>query len=139
MFDRLDHIGLVVTDLDESIAFYEDTFKLEGTYREVLEEQQVEVVLLDVGESHVELLRPLSPETSCGRFLEKRGPGVHHVAYQVDDIVAALAELSASGVEVLDPVPRAGVRGTKIAFLHPRSVGGVLTEIIEQPHPGGDG
>lgn len=133
MFERIDHVGIVVADLEASIAFYEERFELRGTYREVLDEQSVEVVLLDVGENHVELLRPLHPDTSCGRFLAKRGPGVHHVAYQVKDIVAAIDQLVAQGVEVLDRVPRDGVRNTKIAFIHPRSVGGVLTEIIQQP------
>ena len=132
MIEQLDHVGIVVADLEASIAMYEEKFNMTDPYREVLEEQNVEVVLFDVGANHVELLRPLHPDTSCGRFLEKRGPGVHHVAYTVQDIRASLAELIASGMNVLDKEPRPGVRGSQVAFIHPRSVGGVLTEIIQQ-------
>ena len=132
MIEQLDHVGIVVADLEESIAMYEEKFNMTDPYREVLEHQQVEVVLFDVGPNHVELLRPLHPDTSCGRFLEKRGPGVHHIAYAVKDIRASLAELIASGMNVLDPEPRPGVRNSQVAFIHPRSVGGVLTEIIQQ-------
>lgn len=103
-------------------------------HREVVEEQGVEAVLLDVGEGHVELLAPLSPETPVGKFLSKRGPGLHHVAYQVQDIDAVLASLSAAGVPLIDKRPRAGIRGSRVAFLHPRGTCGVLTEIVQ---PGG--
>jgi methylmalonyl-CoA/ethylmalonyl-CoA epimerase len=132
MIEQVDHVGIVVADLEATIAMYEQKFKMTDPYREILQEQNVEVVLFDVGPNHVELLRPLHPDTSCGRFLEKRGPGVHHIAYAVKDIEAALADLIASGMNVLDPVPRTGVRGSKVAFIHPHSVGGVLTEIIQQ-------
>jgi methylmalonyl-CoA epimerase len=135
MIEQLDHVGIVVADLEESIAMYEEKFNMTDPYREVLEHQQVEVVLFDVGTNHVELLRPLHPDTSCGRFLEKRGPGVHHIAYAVEDIRATLAELIESGMNVLDPEPRLGVRGSQVAFIHPKSVGGVLTEIIQQREP----
>ena len=97
----------------------------------MVEEQGVEAVLLDVGENHVELLAPLGPETPVGRFLAKRGPGLHHVAYQVPDIEAALDALRAQGVALLDETPRTGIRGSRVAFVHPRSTGGVLTEIVQ--------
>lgn len=135
MIEQLDHVGIVVADLEESIAMYQQKFKVSEPYREVLKEQNVEVVLFDVGANHIELLRPLHPDTSCGRFLEKRGPGVHHIAYAVKDIRASLASLIASGMNVLDPEPRQGVRGSQVAFIHPKSVGGVLTEIIQQRDP----
>lgn len=135
MIEQLDHVGIVVDDLEAAIAMYEQKFQMDEPYREVLEEQNVEVVLFDVGPNHVELLRPLHPETSCGRFLEKRGPGIHHIAYAVEDIRASLAHLIESGMNVLDPEPRVGVRGSQVAFIHPKSVGGVLTEIIQQRQP----
>ena len=137
MIEQLDHVGIVVDDLEAAIALYAEKFNVVDPYREVLEEQHVEVVLFDVGPNHIELLSPLHPDTSCGRFLEKRGPGVHHVAYAVKDIRASLAELIASGMNVLDPEPRQGVRNSQVAFIHPKSVGGVLTEIIQQreAHP----
>lgn len=135
MIEQLDHVGIVVADLEASIAMYEERFNMTDPYREILEEQNVEVVLFDVGPNHVELLRPLHPDTSCGRFLEKRGPGVHHVAYTVTDIRASLEKLIADGMNVLDPEPRRGVRGSQVAFIHPRSVGGVLTELIQQREP----
>jgi len=100
-------------------------------HREVVHEQGVEAVLLDVGENHVELLQPLGPDTPVGKYLVKRGPGIHHVAYQVTDIDAELARLHAAGVELIDKQPRIGIRGSRVAFCHPRSTGGVLTEIVE--------
>ncbi len=93
--------------------------------------QGVEAVLLDVGESHVELLRPLADDTPVGRFLAKRGPGLHHVAYGVDDIEAALAQLEAQGIRLIDAVPRTGIRGSRVAFLHPSASGSVLTELVQ--------
>jgi methylmalonyl-CoA epimerase len=100
-------------------------------HRETVEAQGVEAVLLDVGESHVELLAPLSPDTPVGRFLEKRGPGLHHVAYRVDDVAATLDELRAAGLRLIDEVPRTGIRGSRVAFLHPSASGGVLTELVQ--------
>jgi methylmalonyl-CoA/ethylmalonyl-CoA epimerase len=100
-------------------------------HRETLEEQGVEAVLLDVGENHVELLAPLGAETPVGRFLAGRGPGLHHVAYQVADIEAALASLGQAGLRMIDTEPRAGIRGSRVAFLHPGTSGGVLTELVE--------
>jgi methylmalonyl-CoA epimerase len=104
---------------------------MELVHRETVSEQGVEAVLLDVGENHVELLAPLSAETPVGRFLAKRGPGLHHVAYQVADIDAALESLRASGVRMIDEQPRVGIRSSRVAFLHPGASGGVLTELVE--------
>jgi methylmalonyl-CoA epimerase len=100
-------------------------------HRETVASQGVEAVLLDVGENHVELLRPLADDTPVGRFLAKRGPGLHHVAYQVADIDATLAALRAAGVRLIDEAPRPGIRGSRVAFLHPSGSGGVLTEIVQ--------
>jgi methylmalonyl-CoA/ethylmalonyl-CoA epimerase len=135
MFARVDHIGVAVEDLDAAIALHAGTYDMELVHREVVEEQGVEAVLLDVGESHVELLRPLSDETPVGRFLAKRGPGLHHVAYQVADVEATLSALRERGLRLIDEQPRTGIRGSRVAFLHPASSGGVLTEIV-QPSEG---
>jgi methylmalonyl-CoA/ethylmalonyl-CoA epimerase len=131
VFARIDHVGVAVEDLEAAIALYEGRFELALVHREIVEEQGVEAVLLDVGENHVELLAPLGPETTVGRFLAKRGPGLHHVAYQVPDAEAALDALRAQGVALLDETPRTGIRGSRVAFVHPRSSGGVLTEIVQ--------
>src|SRR2546423_12741622 len=131
MFDRIDHVGVAVEDLDAAISLYEQTMEMELAHRETVEAQGVEAVLLDVGEGHVELLRPLGRDTAVGKFIEKRGPGLHHVAYAVGDIDAALASLKDAGVELIDSEARVGIRGSRVAFLHPRSTGSVLTEIVE--------
>ena len=131
MFAQIDHVGVAVDDLDAAIALHEQTYGLALAHREVVEEQGVEAVLLDAGESHVELLRPLQPDTAVGRFLASRGPGLHHVAYRVDDIEAALDALRDRGVQLIDETPRAGIRDSRVAFVHPRSTGGVLTEIVQ--------
>ena len=131
MFDRIDHIGVAVDDLESAISLYEGTFEMRLAHRETVESQGVEAVLLDVGEGHVELLRPLGPDTVVGKFLEKRGPGLHHVAYSVGDIDATLASLSDAGVELIDSEARVGIRGSRVAFIHPRATGTVLTELVE--------
>jgi methylmalonyl-CoA epimerase len=131
MFARIDHIGVAVEDLDAALALYEREYAMTLVHREVVEEQGVEAVLLDVGENHVELLRPLAPDTPVGKFLAKRGPGLHHVAYQTPDIEAELARLGAAGLRLIDATPRIGIRGSRVAFLHPASSGGVLTEIVQ--------
>jgi len=128
---RIDHIGVAVEDLDAAIALYGERLDLELVHRETVESQGVEAVLLDVGENHVELLRPLSPDTPVGKFLAKRGPGLHHVAYQTTDIEGTLDALKAAGMRLIDERPRAGIRGSRVAFLHPGSSGGVLTEIVQ--------
>ena len=131
MFARIDHVGVAVDDLDAAIALHEQAYGLALAYREVVEAQGVEAVLLDVGESHVELLRPLQPDTAVGRFLASRGPGLHHVGYRVGDIDAALDALRDRGVQLIDETPRVGIRDSRVAFVHPRSTGGVLTEIVQ--------
>ncbi len=134
MFARIDHIGVAVENLDEALALYERDYEMTLVHREVVEDQGVEAVLLDLGENHVELLAPLGPDTPVGKFLAKRGPGLHHVAYQTADITAELARLQASGVRLIDETPRAGIRDSRVAFLHPKSSGGVLTEIVQPSH-----
>jgi methylmalonyl-CoA/ethylmalonyl-CoA epimerase len=131
MFARIDHVGVAVDDLDAAIALHEQAYGLTLAHREVVEAQAVEAVLLDVGESHVELLRPLQPDTAVGRFLASRGPGLHHVAYRVDDIEAALDALRDRGLQLIDETPRVGIRDSRVAFVHPQSAGGVLTEIVQ--------
>ena len=131
MFGRIDHIGVAVEDIDAAISLYEGSFEMELAHRETVESQGVEAVLLDVGEGHVELLRPLGPDTPVGKFMAKNGAGLHHVAYAVDDIDATLEQLAAAGLQLIDSKPRVGIRDSRVAFLHPRSTGGVLTEIVE--------
>jgi methylmalonyl-CoA epimerase len=131
VFGRIDHIGVAVTDLEEAIDLHVGVYGLRLVHRETIAEQGVEAVLLDVGENHVELLAPLHEETPVGRFLAKRGPGLHHVAYQVEDIEAVLRTLRDQGVRLIDETPRTGIRGCQVAFLHPSASGGVLTELVQ--------
>jgi methylmalonyl-CoA epimerase len=131
VFTRIDHVGVAVEQLDEALELYRERFQLELAHREVVEEQGVEAVLLDVGENHVELLAPLGPDTPVGKFLAKNGPGLHHVAYQVNDIDSTLRALEQAGLRLIDEQPRTGIRGSRVAFLHPRSTAGVLTEIVQ--------
>ena len=136
MFGRIDHIGVAVEDIEAAIALYEESFGMELGLRETVEEQGVDAALMNVGESHVELMAPTGPDTPVGKFLAKRGAGLHHVAYAVDDIDAALERIAAGGVELIDAKARAGIGGSRVAFLQPRSTGRVLTEIVE-PAKGG--
>jgi methylmalonyl-CoA/ethylmalonyl-CoA epimerase len=131
VFTRIDHIGVAVEQIEPAMALYRDSFELGVAHREVVEDQGVEAVLLDVGENHVELLAPLSADSPVGRFIARQGPGLHHVAYQVADIEAALQECRAAGLALIDEQPRTGIRGSRVAFLHPRATGGVLTEIVQ--------
>jgi methylmalonyl-CoA epimerase len=131
MLGRIDHIGVAVEDLDAALALYADTLKMPVVHRETVTEQGVEAILLDVGENHVELLAPLGPDTPVGKFLAKKGPGLHHVAYQVSDIEATLAALKAAGMRLIDETPRVGIRNSRVAFVHPAATGGVLTEIVQ--------
>ena len=131
MFSRIDHIGVAVEEIEPALELYRDSFELTLAHREVVEEQGVEAVLLDVGENHVELLAPLGADTPVGRFLAKQGPGLHHVAYQVKDIDATLESLRQAGLQLIDQEPRTGIRGSRVAFMHPRATAGVLTEIVE--------
>ena len=134
MFSRIDHIGVAVEEIEPALELYRDSFGLVLTHREVIDEQGVEAVLLDVGENHVELLAPLHPDTPVGKFLARQGPGLHHVAYQVSDIDATLEQLKQAGMQLIDQQPRIGIRGSRVAFVHPRATVGVLTEIVEPAH-----
>jgi methylmalonyl-CoA/ethylmalonyl-CoA epimerase len=131
VFGRIDHIGVAVEEIEPALALYRDSFELTLAHREVVEEQGVEAVLLDVGENHVELLAPLGVDTPVGKFLAKNGPGLHHVAYQVQDIDATLGALKQAGLALIDESPRTGIRGSRVAFMHPRATAGVLTEIVQ--------
>lgn len=131
MFSRIDHIGVAVQEIESALELYRDGFELAVAHREVVQEQGVEAVLLDVGENHVELLAPLGEDTPVGKFLARQGPGLHHVAYQVDDIDATLHALRQAGMRLIDEQPRTGIRGSRVAFMHPRATAGVLTEIVQ--------
>jgi methylmalonyl-CoA epimerase len=131
MLARIDHIGVAVEDLDAALKLYDQDLDLELVHRETVTEQGVEAVLLDVGEGHVELLAPLGPDTPVGKFLASKGPGLHHVAYQTPDIEAELDRLRAAGLKLIDEKPRTGIRDSRVAFVHPKSTGGVLTEIVQ--------
>ena len=132
MLTRIDHVGIAVEDLDAAVERYRGTLGVEPAHRERMESQGVDEVLFDVGESSIQLLGALGPDTPVGRFLQKRGPGLHHVAYRVDDIAAALEHVRAHGVRLIDEVPRRGSRGTSIAFVHPSGMGGVLVELVQE-------
>jgi methylmalonyl-CoA/ethylmalonyl-CoA epimerase len=132
VFRRIDHIGVAVARIDEdALALWRDQFGMEVSHREVVASQGVDAALLEVGENHVELMAPLEPDTPIGRFLSRRGPGLHHVAFQVTDIDSALDELRRAGVRLIDEQPRIGIRESRVAFVHPESAGGVLTEIVQ--------
>jgi len=128
----VDHVGIACADLDASVAQYRRTLGVEPSHRERVEDQGVEEVLFPAGTSYIQLLGALGPDTPVGRFLSSRGPGLHHVAYRVDDIAAALDTLKADGVRLIDVVPRPGSRDTLIAFVHPAALGGVLVELVQE-------
>jgi methylmalonyl-CoA/ethylmalonyl-CoA epimerase len=127
----IDHVGIAVSDLDEAVEHHRRTLGVEPTHRERVEDQGVEEVLFAVGTSSIQLLGALGPDTPVGRFLANRGPGVHHVAYRVDDVGEALARLRREGVRLVDEVPRRGSRETLTAFVHPKDMGGVLVELVQ--------
>ncbi len=131
MLELIDHVGVAVDDLDAALSLYEGTLGMPLVHRETVDSQGVEAVLLDVGDGHVELLAPLGPDTPVGKFVERNGPGLHHVAYRVEDIDSTLQKLSGSGIELIDHEARTGIRGSRVAFVHPRSTGRVLTELVE--------
>src|SRR4051812_22522813 len=130
MFGRIDHIGVAVADLEEAVGLYAGVYGMPLVHRETVAEQGVEAVLFDVGANHVELLSPLGDDTAVGKFLARRGPGLHHVAYQVPDIDAALRRLQGAGMRLIDETPRTGIRASRVAFLHPASSGRGLTPIV---------
>jgi len=131
MLSAIDHVGVAVPDIDAALALYRDTLGMELVHRETVNDQGVDAALLDVGDAHIELLAPLAPDTVVGKFLNNRGPGLHHVAYRVDSVQEALDACVAAGLRLIDERPRTGIRGSQVAFLHPASTGGVLTEIVQ--------
>lgn len=133
MLTDIDHVGIAVDDLDAAIEHYRRTIGVEPAHREVVMSLGVEEVLFLVGTSYIQLVGALGPETPVGRFLAKRGPGLHHVGYRVDDVAATLDRLKAEGVPLIDEAPRPGPRGTTIAFVHPKGMYGVLIELVQEP------
>jgi methylmalonyl-CoA epimerase len=139
VFTAIDHVGIAVADLEAAVEHHRRVLGLEPAHREVVESQGVEEVLFAVGDAYVQLLGALGPDTPVGRFLERRGPGLHHVAYRVEDLAGALERLREGGVPLIDEEPRPGSRGTRIAFVHPRGTGGVLVELVEARPGAADG
>jgi len=128
---KVDHIGIATHKLDEALALWRDTLGLRVDFTEEVTEQGVRVAMLPVGESHIELLEPLSKTSPVGKFLEKRGPGIHHIAVRVTDIRASLADLKEKGTRLIDETPRTGAGGCLVAFVHPSSANGVLLELVQ--------
>src|SRR5438046_556675 len=128
---KIDHIGIATHGIDEAAKFYRDVLDLDMTETEEVAEQKVRVAMLPIGESRIELLEPMSEDSPISRFLEKRGPGVHHIAVRVDDIQTALAGLKQKGARLIDEAPRRGAGGCLVAFVHPSSTGGVLLELVQ--------
>ena len=130
---NIDHVGIAVKDLDAAVAGYVDRYGVEPLYREMVLEQGVEEAMIPIGGSFVQLLGALSPDTPVGRFLERKGEGLHHVAYAVLDIEQALAHLAERGVRLIDELPRIGGGGARVAFIHPSDLAGTLVELVEHP------
>lgn len=134
LFGRIDHIGVAVSDLDQAAELYRERFQMAEQHRETVEEQGVEAILFEVGEGHVELISPLSDNSGVAKFIARNGEGLHHVAYATDDIDSALGAVRDAGLRLIDEKPRRGIRGSRVAFLHPKATGGVLTELVEPAH-----
>jgi methylmalonyl-CoA/ethylmalonyl-CoA epimerase len=132
-YRQIDHVGIAVTDMEAAIARYEQLLGVSPSVRKVMEADGIEAAMLDLGSTHVELVAPTRSDSAISRFLEKRGEGMHHVAYRVDDIRASLALARDQGAQLLDEQPRVGVMGHLVAFIHPRATLGVLTELVEVP------
>jgi methylmalonyl-CoA/ethylmalonyl-CoA epimerase len=131
MLSAIDHVGVAVVDIDAALALYRDALGMALVHRETVSEQGVDAALLDVGDGHIELLSPLSPDSPVGRFLDRRGQGLHHVAYRVASVQETLRACADAGMRLIDEQPRVGIRGSHVAFIHPASTGGVLTEIVQ--------
>ena len=129
----IDHVGIAVRDLEAAVEHYRRTLAVEPIHRETIEKDGVEEALFRIGSSYVQLLAPTGPDTPVGKFLEKKGEGVHHVGYRVDDVAAMVKHLKAEGVPMVDEIPRPGSRGTTVAFAHPKGFGGVLVELVQEP------
>ena len=134
MLTRINHIGIAVKSLEETIPFYRDQLGMTLLGCEEVTEQKVKVAMLQIGESKIELLEPTADDSPVAKFLEKNGPGVHHVAYETEDVEGAIAHLQGEGARMIDAVPRSGAHGTRIAFVHPKSSNGVLTELCQPGH-----
>ena len=131
MLSAIDHVGVAVPSIDAALALYRDALSMPLVHRETVTDQGVDAALLDVGDGHIELLEPLGPETAVGKFLARRGSGLHHVAYRVASVEQTLEAARAAGLRLIDEQPRVGIQGSRVAFLHPASTGGVLTEIVQ--------
>jgi methylmalonyl-CoA/ethylmalonyl-CoA epimerase len=136
MLSAIDHVGVAVPSIDSALALYRDALGMPLVHRETVPEQGVDAALLDVGDGHIELLEPLDPDTAVGKYLSRRGPGLHHVAYRVVSVEETLEACAAAGLRLIDETPRVGIRGSRVAFLHPSSTGGVLTEIVQPASEG---
>ncbi|AAR36693.1 methylmalonyl-CoA epimerase [Geobacter sulfurreducens] len=134
MLSKINHIGIAVTSLDAAVPFYRDNLGMAFTGTEEVAEQKVRVAFFQIGETKIELLEPTAEDSPIAKFLEKNGNGIHHIAYEVDDIEAAIAKLVADGARMIDSSPRNGAHGARIAFVHPKSSGGVLTELCQSGH-----
>jgi methylmalonyl-CoA/ethylmalonyl-CoA epimerase len=130
---KIDHVALAVDDIDAAIAHYKNVWNLDVSHREILDEEGVEEVLLPLGDSHLQLVRPTGPDSTVARFLARRGEGLHHIAYEVEDLVATLGRLKVEGVTLIDEAPRPGGRGRMVAFVHPKANHGLLVELIQSP------
>ena len=137
LLTEIDHVAIAVNDLERAIKWYESTFDCEVEHREVVEKDGVEEALLKVADSYVQLLTPVRDDSPVAKYLEKKGEGIHHVGYRVDDCAAALERVKAEGHKVIDEAPRPGSRGTTVAFVHPKTALGTLIELVEEPRPGG--
>jgi methylmalonyl-CoA epimerase len=135
MLERIEHIALAVDDLEAAISHYQDVWGVKAVHREVVEDQGVEEVMLPVGDSFLQLLGATGPDTIIARFLQRRGEGLHHIAYEVDDLEGTIADLQAKGVKVIDKTPRHGGRDQLVAFVDPKSNHGLLVELIQRPMP----
>lgn len=134
MLQKINHIGIAVQSLDATLPFYREALGMIFKGEEEVAEQMVKVAMLQVGESKIELLEPTDPASPIAKFLEKNGPGIHHIAYEVEDIAAAITHMLAQGARMIDTLPRNGAHGTRIAFVHPKSSSGVLTELCQSGH-----
>jgi methylmalonyl-CoA/ethylmalonyl-CoA epimerase len=133
MLGKIEHVAVAVADLDAAVALYRDVWGLEVEARERVEDQGVEEAMVKIGDSYIQLLGATGPDTTVGKFLERRGEGLHHIAYEVDDLVGTLAELKEQGVPLIDEAPRKGGRGHMVAFVHPKGNRGLLVELIQKP------
>ena len=136
MLGKIEHVAIAVEDLDRALAHYKNTWGLEPTSRERVEDQGVEEAMLPLGDSHLQLLAGTGPDTTVGKFVARRGEGLHHIAYEVDDLEATLSELKGKGIPLIDEVPRTGGRGHSVAFVHPKGNHGLLVELIQRPDHG---